>query len=154
MPQLPTNPIDIVLEIPDVVIDATTLKRKAVVHSMIYNLSAKMVSVSWIVKHFAKNADGTYGDDLSAIIPPYTREQIATNQVPVNPVTGFPLDPEYIKPTIVTDPITGEVLEVIPSLTPWVGQYDFFNNMGENVPVKVNDVIRQFGQGLQDWSKQ
>jgi hypothetical protein len=26
--------------------------------------------------------------------------------------------------------------------------------MGENVAVKVNDVIRQFGQGLQDWSKQ
>lgn len=153
MPQLPTNPVDIILDIPDVTIDATTFKRKAKVHAMIYNLSAKTVSVSWLVMYFAKNADGTYGDDLSGIIPPYTREQVATNQVPVNPVTGMPLDPEDIKPTVTINPETGEET-VTESLTPWIGQYDFFNNMGENVPVKVNDVIRQFGQGITDWSKQ
>jgi hypothetical protein len=154
MPLLPTKPVDIVLEIPDVVIDATTLKRKAKLFALIYNMNTKQVSISWTVCHYAADDDGSYGADLSSFIPSYSKEQIATNEVPVNPVTGFPLDPEDIKPTIVTDPITGEVLEVIPSLTPWVGQYDFFNNMGENVPVKVNDVIRQFGQGLQDWSKQ
>jgi len=154
MPLLPTNPVDIVLEIPDVVIDATTLKRKAKLFALIYNMHTKQVSISWTVSHYAKNDDGSYGDSLSKIVPDYSKEQIATNDVAVNPITGFPIDPEDIKPTIVADPITGEVLEVIPSLTPWVGQYDFFNNMGENVPVKVNDVIRQFGQGLQDWSKQ
>jgi len=154
MPLLPTTPVDIILEIPDVTINATTLKRKAVVHSMIYNLSKKTVSVSWIVKHYAKTAEGGYGEELSELVPAYTREQVATNDVPVNPITGMPLDPDDIKPTIETHPETGEVISVTESLTPWIGQYDFFNNMGEKVPVIVNDIIRQFGQGLQDWSKQ
>jgi hypothetical protein len=35
----------------------------------------------------------------------------------------------------------------------WIGQYDFFNKMGESEPVLVHDVIKQFGMGLQNWEK-
>lgn len=136
MPQLQTNPVDIILDIPDVTIDATTIKRKAKLFALIYNMSTKQVSISWVVTHYAKNADNTYGDDLSNIIPNYTKEQIATNDVPVNPTTGHPIDPTNIDDN-----------------TDYIGQYDFFNNMGENVPVKVHDIIRQFGLGLQNWDK-
>jgi hypothetical protein len=59
-----------------------------------------------------------------------------------------PIDPELIQPTITIDPITGEEI-VTPSNVPWVGQYDFFNNIGENVSIKIHDVIRQFGATLQ-----
>lgn len=151
MPLLPTNPVDIVLEIPDVIIDATTLKRKAKLYALIYNMATRQVSISWTVSHFAANEDGSYGADLSSFIPSYSKEQIATNQVPVNPVTGMPLDPEAVESTFVQNE-DGSTTE-IPSNVPWVGQYDFFNNMGENAPVKVHDVIRQFGMGLQNWNK-
>lgn len=152
MPQLQTNPVDIILEITDVTIDATTLKRKAKLHALIYNMSTKQVSISWVVTHYAKNADNTYGDDLSKIIPNYTKEQIATNDVAVNPITGFPLDPESIQPTIFTNSETGEQT-VIQSTVSWIGQYDFFNKMGESEPILVHDVIKQFGMGLQNWEK-
>ena len=136
MPLLPTNPVDIVLEIPDVIIDATTLKRKAKIFALIYNMNTKQVSISWTVSHYAKNDDGSYGDSLSKIIPDYSKEQIATNNVAVNPITGHPIDPASIDDT-----------------TNYIGQYDFFNNMGENQPVKVHDIIKEFGLGLQNWDK-
>lgn len=136
MPQLPTNPVDIILDIPDVTIDATTFKRKAKLFALIYNMSTKQVSISWVVSHYAKNPDGSYGDSLSQIIPDYSKEQIATNNVPVNPITGHPIDPASIDDN-----------------TDYIGQYDFFNNMGENVPVKVHDIIKEFGLGLQNWEK-
>jgi hypothetical protein len=152
MPQLPTNPVDIVLEIPDVTIDATTLKRKAKLFALIYNMHTKQVSISWTVSHYAKNDDGSYGNSLSKIVPDYSKEQIATNDVAVNPITGFPLDPESIQPTILTNSETGEQT-VIQSTVSWIGQYDFFNKMGESEPVLVHDVIKQFGMGLQNWEK-
>lgn len=136
MPQLPTNPVKIVLEIPDVTIDQTTIKRKAELFALIYNMATKQVSISWIVTHYAANADGTYGNDLSAFIPSYSKEQIATNDIPVNPTTGIPIDPSTIDES-----------------TEWVGQYDFFNDMGENTEIKVHAIIRQFGSGLLNWDK-
>ena len=148
MPQLATNPVDIILDIPDIVIDTTVIKRKAKLFTLIYNMNSKQVSISWTIIHYSKNSDGSYGDSLSLIIPNYTREQIATNEVPVNPVTGVPINKEDIQPTITIDPITGEEI-VTPSTIPWVGQYDFFNNIGENVSIKIHDVIRQFGATLQ-----
>jgi hypothetical protein len=152
MPQLPTNPVDIVLEIPDVKIEGTTIKRKAVLFALIYNMNTKQVSISWTVTHYAPNGNGTYGANLSDIIPSYSKEQIATNDVAVNPITGFPLDPESIQPTILTNSETGEQT-VIQSTVSWIGQYDFFNKMGESEPILVHDVIKQFGMGLQNWDK-
>jgi hypothetical protein len=136
MPQLPTNPTKIVLEIPDVQIQGTTIKRKAELFALIYNMSTKQVSISWIVSHYAQNGNGTYGADMSDIIPSYSKEQIATNDVQVNPTTGIPIDPSTIDDS-----------------TEWVGQYDFFNDMAENTDIKVHAVIRQFGSGLLNWDK-
>lgn len=141
--------MDIILEMPDIVVDSTVLKRKAKLFSLVYNTAEKFVTLSWVVTTYAANDDGSYGNDLSAFIPVYRREQIATNNVPVNPVTGVPISPELIAPTITIDPETGEEI-VTPSNIPWVGQYDFFNNVGENLPIKIHDVIRQFGATLQN----
>ena len=151
MPLLQTNPVDIVLEIPDVQIGSTTVKRKAKLHALIYNMQSKSVSISWVVTMYAKNQDGSYGDEMSALIPSYTKEQVATNDVPVNPQTGFPIDPQSIMP-VITPQENGDAI-VTPSTVEWVGQYDFFNAMGENTPIKVHDVIRQFGLGATNWDK-
>jgi len=135
MPQLSTNQTKIVLEIPDVQIQGTTIKRKAELFALIYNMSTKQVSISWIVSHYAENGNGTYGADMSDIIPSYSKEQIATNDVPVDPITGIPIDPAM-----------GDTMG-------YVGQYDFFNDMAENMDVKVHSIIRQFGSGLLNWDK-
>jgi hypothetical protein len=123
------NAVDIIIEIPDIVVDTTVLKRKAKLESLVYNMDRKEISISWIIITYSANPDGTYGEDLSAIVPRGTREQFGNNNVLVNPVTGVP----------VTDPNE-----------PSIGQYDFFNNIGENMPIKIHDVIRQFGATLQN----
>ena len=121
--------MDIILEIPDIVVDTTVLKRKAKLESLVYNMDRKEISISWIITTYSANPDGTYGEDLSAIVPRGTREQFGNNNVLVNPVTGMPIE---------------------NSDEDSIGQYDFFNNMGENKLIKVHDVIRQFGAGLQN----
>lgn len=136
MPQLPTNPVSIILEIPDKNVQGTTIKRKAELFALIYNMATKQVSISWVVSHYAANGNGTYGADISDIIPSYSKEQIATNDVAVDPTTGIPIDPATIDEN-----------------TNWIGQYDFFNAMGEYSDIKVHSIIRQFGSGLLNWDK-
>ena len=118
----------IVLDIPDVVIQGTTLKRKASLFTMTYNLGRQYVSLNWEVTYYAAKEDGSYGDEI-AFIPKYTKENVADNTVKVDS-TG----------TIVLPDAEGNYPQGV------IGQFDFFNNVAENVPVKVNAVIRQYGQ--------
>jgi hypothetical protein len=118
----------IVLDIPDVVIQGTTLKRKASLFTMTYNLGRQYVSLNWEVTYYAAKNDGSYGDEI-AFIPKYTKENVADNTVKVDS-TG----------TIVLPDAEGNYPSGV------IGQFDFFNNVAENVPVKVNAVIRQYGQ--------
>lgn len=118
----------IVLDIPDVVIQGTTLKRKASLFTMTYNLGRQYVSLNWEVTYYAAKSDGTYGEEIT-FIPKYTKENVADNTVKVDS-TG----------TIVLPDAEGNYPSGV------IGQFDFFNNVAENVPVKVNAVIRQYGQ--------
>lgn len=118
----------IVLDIPDVVIQGTTLKRKASLFTMTYNLGRQYVSLNWEVTYYAAKEDGSYGDEIT-FIPKYTKENVADNTVKVDS-TG----------TIVLPDAEGNYPSGV------IGQFDFFNNVAENVPVKVNAVIRQYGQ--------
>lgn len=121
----------IVLEIPDVVIDGTVLKRKASLFTMTYNLAKQYVALSWEVSYWSSNPDSTYGEEL-VFIPKYTKENVADNTTKVDSTgTIVPPNPDGTYPEGV------------------IGQFDFFNNVAENVPVKVNAVIRQYGQGSQ-----
>jgi uncharacterized protein YdaL len=118
----------IVLDIPDVVINETILKRKASLFTMTYNLGRQYVSLNWEVTYYAAKSDGAYGDEIT-FIPKYTKENVADNTVKVDS-TG----------TIVYPDSSGNYPPGV------IGQFDFFNNVAENVPVKVNAVIRQYGQ--------
>lgn len=119
----------IVLEIPDVVIDGTVLKRKASLFTMTYNLAKQYVALSWEVSYWSANLDSTYGEELT-FIPKYSKENVADNTTKVDSTgTIVPPNPDGTYPPGV------------------IGQFDFFNNVAENIPVKVNAVIRQYGQG-------
>ena len=120
----------IVLDIPDVVINETILKRKASLFTMTYNISKQYVALAWEVTYYSAKDDGSYGDEIS-FIPKYTKESVADNTVKVDS--------------------TGQILQPDPegNYPPGaIGQFDFFNNMAENVPIKVNAVIRQYGAGV------
>ena len=119
----------IVIEIPDVIVQGTILKRKASLFTMTYNLGKQYVALSWEVSYWSSNPNGSYGEELS-FIPKYTKENVADNTVKVDS-TG----------TIVLPDAEGNYPPGV------IGQFDFFNNVAENVPVKVNEVIRQYGQG-------
>ena len=121
----------IVLEIPDVVIDGTVLKRKVSLFTMTYNLAKQYVALSWEVSYWSANPDSTYGEELT-FIPKYTKENVADNTTKVDS-----------NGTIVLPDADGNYPPGV------IGQFDFFNNVAENIPVKVNAVIRQYGQGSQ-----
>ena len=89
----------IIIEIPDVIVDGTVLKRKASLFTMTYNIGRQYVALNWEVSYWAAKEDSTYGLELT-FIPKYTKENLADNTT----------------------------------------------NVAENVPVIVNDVIRQYGQ--------
>ena len=57
-------PVEIEIEIPSIVIDETTILRKAKSFSLVYNRNSQEVALAWTVKHYAATATG-YGEYLS-----------------------------------------------------------------------------------------
>ena len=121
----------ITIDISDVTINNTVLKRKATLFTMIYNQKSKTLVLNWTVSFYANN-NGDYGESMSAIAPSYSRETIADNTTFVNPVNG----------NILENP-TGVVM----------GQYDWFYMIAETQPVLVNNMIRQYGLNVSNWDK-
>lgn len=130
---------EIRITIPDLMVDGTQIKREAYCSRMEYNIDAKSVVVFWIVQHFATLEDGSKGSYLGKYIPDYIRPNIADNTTMCDVVTGIPLTPNEDG--------------VYPEDINYTGQFDFFINLGEASPIIVNQVIKQFGQAIQDWSK-
>lgn len=121
------NPI--LIEIPDVVIGGTILKRKAQLHTMIYNQSTQSLVLSWVITYYADNA-GAYGEELNSQgISKYSHEQIASDEVMVNPADGsfYDKDAEGNYPSDA------------------IGQYTFFYGLAENANINVHDMIRTYG---------
>lgn len=131
--EMQTEPIT--LEIPDLIVGDTVIKRKAKLFTMTYNQHTKQVVLSWGVKSYANNG-GKYGEALQ-VIPDYSVESIADNTIAVNPQTGVKLvkDKDGNYPT------------------DWMGQYDFFYVLGSKVAIKVHDIIKQYGEQQLNWNK-
>jgi hypothetical protein len=197
MAKIEYTPVDIMLDIPDVVIEGTIIKRKAKMLTMIYNQAYETLTVAWQIQHYANNA-GEYGEYIKAQVGDKLKETTADNEVIVNAETGeiiTDLDqykvitrvygetqPAYSYPqtTIEIQQVVdenGELVDVevevpvldengnpvmieVPEYTPytdevtynvdWMGQYDWFNMIGETTPVIVHDLIRQYGMTA-DW---
>jgi hypothetical protein len=41
----------------------------------------------------------------------------------------------------------------VPTNIPQIGQFDWFNNLGENVDINVHNLIRQYGNAYSKWDK-
>lgn len=132
------NNIPIEIEIPDLVWGLTTIKRKIVLQSMIYNQIAKSLTLSWVVKHYSKAENNTYGDYLGSTIPDKKRESIADNMVMVTPIG------EIIQPISGSEVLGYKYDESITRM----GQYDWFYSLGEAQDINVHNLIRSYGQML------
>lgn len=148
MAHLTYNTPQIEIEITDKVIGGTILKRKATLHTMIYNQATKALSLSWVVKYFANDSED-YGDMISVPgIVSYSQESIADNRTTVNVLTGEILKPE------------DEIIETIEGVETrtgtWdgvdntMGQYDWFYMMAETQPLMVHELISAYGLNA-DW---
>ena len=139
---------NIELNIPDVSISGTTIKRKAKLFTMIYNLQYKSLALTWEVSHYA-NDNGAYGQALT-FIPNYAKENVADNTTIVDPTTGaFLTDSDLYTDGVDAD---GNPIKV-PTNIPQIGQFDWFNNLGENAQINVHNLIRQYGNAYTKWDK-
>lgn len=134
MPQYPYEHVNIIIEIPDLTINETIIKRKIQLSTMMYNQVSKYLILNWIIKHYSDDK-GDYGQYINDVINDKVRETIADNQTIVNTQTG-----EFIYPN---------ELGEYPEDVYYMGQYDFFNMIAENMPLKVHDMIKQYGQMIQ-----
>ncbi|HVZ96421.1 MAG TPA: hypothetical protein VG847_06075 [Chitinophagaceae bacterium] len=145
--QLQTS--DIVINIPDIIIGDTVIKRTATCFNLNYNAANKFVAVQWLVKHYAKNSDGSLGEYLY-FIPDWTKESIADNTTMCDVTNGHPIDKTY--DTGQKDENGNEIMDYDPAIT-YTGQYDYFFNLAETQQVNVNALIIAFGQLITNWDK-
>ena len=114
---------NIELNIPDVSISGTTIKRKAKLFTMIYNLQYKSLALTW---------------------------EVSDNTTIVDPTTGaFLTDSDLYTDGVDAD---GNPIKV-PTNIPQIGQFDWFNNLGENAQINVHNLIRQYGNAYTKWDK-
>ena len=132
--------IRIILEIPDLVIDNTIIKRKAYMLTLIYNQEYNSLCVSWIVKHYSNN-NGEYGEYLGNKVPDKLKETIADLSVIVKYPSGEIIEEQDY--SLYQDENGDWTINVMY-------QYDFFNQIGENVDVNIHNLVRSYGMQA-DW---
>jgi hypothetical protein len=131
--QIDKTPITI--NIPDLVVGDTVIKRKAELFTLIYNQATKQVCLSWTIKSFANNG-GQYGDALP-FIPNTSKEMIADNSVFVNPANGQRVEKNV--------PIPDTEPQEFDYPCDYISEYEFFFVMAASQPIKLHDVIMQYG---------
>ena len=125
----------IVLNIPDISVGETTLKRTATYSEMKDSRSLKTLSLVWIVKYYAVDSLDNIGAYMGSIFTDKIKTFTATNNIMVNPSNGQVLTPDA----------NGNY-----SMN-YTGQYDFFNSISDNISIKLSDVIKQYGQAA-NWN--
>jgi hypothetical protein len=138
---------DIEIAIPDIEIGQTLIKRKAKLFSLIYNKGSKEVSIAWTVQHYAATTADGYGQYLD-FIPDWSKTSVADNSTMCDVTNGFPIQMIQIGQDEDGDPI----YDYDPKIN-YTGQYDFFCQLAETQPVKIHEMIIQFGQNVASWEK-
>lgn len=154
MPLISMPPLDIEIDIPDLVVNETlSLKRKAKLFTMTYNQHLKFLVLSWLV---------SYPDLLEVKgFTTYSKESIADNTTMVDVNTGEILAPIITEVPLLdgdgnpTKDADGNEITTQEISYPgdYIGQYDWFNMIAETQPVKVHDMIRQYGLAVENWNK-
>jgi len=139
-------PVEIEIEIPDIVIDETIIKRKAKCFSLVYNRNSQEVALAWTVKHYAATATG-YGEYLS-FIPDWGLTSVADNTTMCDVTNGKPI----YKIVVGQDENGNDIMDYDPAIN-YTGQYDFFSNLAETQPVMIHQMMIQFGNDVVSWDK-
>lgn len=146
----------IVVEIADLTIGSTVIKRKARFDSLVYSQlaiptppmfkqpggdSPETVTVNLTIQFFAKNEDDSYGEPLDGKpgFSSYSFPLIANNTTLVDATTG----------DVVGTAAEYEVVANVVEGGKFFGkslmyENEFFRNMAMNVEVKVDEVIEQY----------
>jgi len=139
-------PVEIEIEIPSIVIDETTILRKAKCFSLVYNRNSQEVALAWTVKHYAATATG-YGEYLS-FIPDWGLTSVADNTTMCDVTNGKPI----YKIVVGQDENGNDIMDYDPAIN-FTGQYDFFSNLAETQPVMIHQMMIQFGNDVVSWDK-
>jgi hypothetical protein len=123
--------------VPILKINDTLIFREATLKKMEYDRDLKQVVLLWTIKHYSL-LNGGKGDSMGTVTPDDEKRSIADNSTMCDVTNGHPIYPDA----------DGNYDQSIT----YTGQYDFFTMMGEQMPVLVHSLIRQFG-ALIDWNK-
>lgn len=130
MPQYEYTSVRIVLDIPSITIDDTTIERDIELFTMIYNQSTEELTLNWSVRHYSSN-NGVKGTYLGDLIPNGIRESIADNTTFVDVENNGAFITEEEKETKL-----------------WMGQYDYFNMLAETQSLEIHNAIRLYGSRI------
>lgn len=122
--------------------------REAKLFTMIYNLHTQQLALAWEVSHYSQTELGEKGEYLK-VIPNCIREAIADNNTMCQIPTGVPIYKTY--DTGAVDDQNEPIMDYEPGIN-YTGQFDFFYMLASTQPIKVNEMIINFGQ-LVDWTK-
>lgn len=132
------------IEIPDLVLGGTVLKRKATLFSFTYDQLNKTLSLAWRVDFFEKLTDGTYGNIIDKQgIASYVKNVEANNLIMVDVATGTEIYPVEVI-NIAEDGSEVKTMEYDETIT-YTGQYDWFNALAETNPIAIHDMIKVYG---------
>lgn len=114
------------IDLSDKIINNTTIKRQVVLNFMMYNQTVKFLSLTLLIKHFATNKDGSYGESISSIAPDIAKQLIINDQVIVD-ISG--------------NVVNKDALGNYPAGS--MGQYTWFNQIFEKQDVNLHNILRK-----------
>jgi hypothetical protein len=154
---------DIIVEVSDLEVGETTIKRKAEVVYMNYSMREKKVQVTVEVQIYSKNADGSYGEKLSRVpsFASYYRTITASLDQVVDVTTGeilgtldeaqmpgaFDAAKDEVPAVLAEDGVT-VIKEAVPAQPAGkfygktiMPEFEWFKNLAATQPVIVDNMI-------------
>ena len=127
------------VEIGDLVIGQTIIKRKAQLNYMLYQPVNKFLTVSVQILSFASNQDGSYGAQFDEnLIHSYEKTFTAKMQENlVDVTTGF-----YLCDSA-SEYVNGNLNPVLEGKD-YAEEFDFYDNLANTTPEIINDMIKNF----------
>lgn len=146
--EIPNSKIQI--EIPDLVLGESLLKRKATLYSFTYDQLNKTLSLAWRVEFFETLVDGSYGELIEKQgISSYVKNVEANNSIMVDVVTGVEIYPIEVI-TVDAEGVETKTMEYDQTID-YAGQYDWFNAYADKQTIDIHGMIKVYGART-NWS--
>jgi hypothetical protein len=121
------------------------LKRKVEVRGFLPFWPDESLKVFLMVKHFLKNEDDTYGEQINTkSVVDYEDQLIASNIRKVDPTDGMECYSETVNEGTEQEEIIWKRLDNDTEVDTVVGQFTFFDVIIRSTPVKVGEMLTHF----------